>query len=178
MNYIITKNQEFFNKIGKYNFCDLEALMLLPNKIAVDTETTGLQARHCDLFCIQIGTGKDNYIIDLYSSVDCHTFYHVIPYLIGKTMIFHNALFDLGFMYQYNFYPTDVLDTMLASKILLNGKEDSDNWYAPYRHDFGAVMKREIDAVYDKTDQKNIHIVKLSQPSTIEYSFNDVDRTS
>lgn len=37
-------------------------------------------------------------------------------------------------------------------------------------------MLKHLGIKYDKTDQKNIHIVKLSQPSTILYSFNDVDR--
>jgi hypothetical protein len=56
---------------------------------------------------------------------------------------------------------------MLASKILYNG----DFWNS--RHDFGSCMVRELH--YDKTDQKNIHLVKLSQQSN-KYSFNDVDR--
>jgi DNA polymerase-1 len=59
---------------------------------------------------------------------------------------------------------------MLATKILYNG--DIFNLKA----DFKSVMERELNITYDKTDQKNIHIVKLSQPSTILYSFNDVDR--
>jgi ribonuclease D len=37
-------------------------------------------------------------------------------------------------------------------------------------------LQKVKDVIYDKTDQKNIHIVKLSQESTIEYSFNDVDK--
>jgi DNA polymerase I-like protein with 3'-5' exonuclease and polymerase domains len=71
---------------------------------------------------------------------------------------------------------------MLATKVLYNGQiETYINKYgnevtSPYRADFGAVMERELGVVYDKTEQKNIHIVKLSQQSTIEYSFNDVDR--
>lgn len=39
MNYIITKTPEFFNKIGNYNFCNLED-MKLPDIISIDTETT------------------------------------------------------------------------------------------------------------------------------------------
>ena len=170
MNYIICKDRSLFEKIGEYNYCNLED-MILGDVIALDTETTGLQPRNCDVFCVQIGTGKDNYIIVMYN--DNYEFSDVVPYINGKTLIGHNILFDLGFMYKYNFIPNNVLDTMLASKILYNGQLDE---YLPYRHDFGSVMKRELNAVYDKTDQKNIHIVKLSQQSTIEYSFNDVDR--
>ncbi|MFN9112093.1 MAG: hypothetical protein ACK5XN_18665, partial [Bacteroidota bacterium] len=173
MNYIITKNRSYFEKIGEYNYCSLED-MILGDVISFDSETTGLQPRNCDIFCVQLGTGDNNYIIVMYN--DDYEFKDVAPYITGKTLIGHNILFDLGFMYKHSFYPEKVYDTMLASKILYNGAEDKDNYSLPYTHDFGAVMKRELGVVYDKTDQKNIHLVKLSQPSTIEYSFNDVDR--
>ncbi|MCI4437470.1 MAG: hypothetical protein JHC33_11745, partial [Ignisphaera sp.] len=137
-----------------------------------DSETTGLQPRNCDMFCFQIGTGENNYIIVMYN--DNYEFADLVPYIEDKTMIFHNALFDVGFCYKYGFYPKNVKDTMLASKILYNG--GVDEYYLPIRHDFGSVMKKELNVIYDKTDQKNIHIVKLSQTSTIEYSFNDIDR--
>ena len=166
MNYIITKHPEFFAKIGEYNFCTLED-MILPNKIAIDTETTGLEARKQEIFCTQIGTGENNYIIHMYD--DNYTFQDLVPYIDGKILVGHNILFDLGFFYKYDFWPKEVRDTMLASKILYNGDPRE-------RHDFGSVMYRELNTKYDKTEQKNIHIVKLSQASTIEYSFNDVDR--
>lgn len=175
MNYIVTKNKEYFKKVGEYNFCELSD-MILPEIISVDSETTGLAARHNDMFCLQVGTGENNYIIDFYTSEDAYTFKEVIPYLEEKEMIFHNGTFDLQFFYKHGFYPKNVRDTMIASKIIYNGAEDPDNYFLPYRHDFGAVIKREIGLYLDKTDQKNIHLVKLSQPSTIEYSFNDVDR--
>jgi DNA polymerase I-like protein with 3'-5' exonuclease and polymerase domains len=103
-----------------------------------------------------------------------YNFSDIIPYIKNKTLIFHNALFDLGFCYKYGFYPEKIRDTMIANKILYNGKVDEN--YLPIRNDFGAVMQRELNVIYDKTEQKNIHLVKLSQSSTIEYSFNDVDR--
>lgn len=165
-NYIITKHPEFFNKIGDYKYCNLED-MILPDMISIDTETTGLTPRHNDIFCVQIGTGKNNYIIHLYD--DNYSFEEVIPYIEDKCLIGHNILFDLGFFYKHNFYPEKVFDTMLASKVLYNGD-------STIKHDFGSVMERELNIKYDKTEQKNIHIVKLSQKSTIDYSFNDVDR--
>jgi len=166
MNYIVCKDRKPFMSIGEYNYCSLED-MELSDIIALDTETTGLSPIDSDIFCTQIGTGKHNYIIVMYN--DNYCFEDLIPYIENKTLIGHNILFDLGFMYKHNFYPKEVRDTMLASKIIYNGDPT-------IRHDFGSVMSRELNVVYDKTDQKNIHIVKLSQTSTIEYSFNDVDR--
>lgn len=167
-NYIITKHPEFFKKIGQYNFCSLEKLSELPDEIAFDSETTGLFAREEDMFCIQIGTGKNNYLVHMYDNN--YTFYDVIPYLKDKTFVMQNGLFDLGFMYKYNFVPIKVYDTMIATKILYNGQWSNKN------ADFASIMERELGIVYNKTTQKNIHIVKLSQASAIEYCFNDVDR--
>ena len=168
MNYIITKYPEFFDKIGQYNFCSLEKLSTLPDEVAFDSETTGLFAGEEDMFCVQIGDRTNNYIVHMYD--DNYTFYDVIPYLEGKTLVMQNGLFDLGFMYKYNFIPVKVYDTMLASRILYNGQWDNR------LSDFKSIMIRELECYYDKTSQKNIHLVKLSQDSAIQYSFNDVDR--
>lgn len=169
MNYIITKHPEFFDSIGTYNFCAIEELEHLPEEIAFDSETTGLFALVEDMFCCQIGTRKNNYIIHMYD--DNYSFYDVIPFLEGKTLVMQNGLFDIGFMYKYNFIPYKVYDTMLGTRILTNGFP-----YMESKADFGSIMQRELGVTYDKTDQKNIHIVKLSVASAIKYSFNDVDR--
>ena len=165
-NYIITKDLAFFQKIGDYNYCNLED-MILPDTIALDTETTNLKPILGDIFAIQIGTGKDNYLIHCYDNN--YTPQDVIPFLEGKTLVGHNLLFDLGFLYKYGFYPTNTKDTFLASKLLYNG-------IVEYRHSFGAVFQRELNVFYDKTEQKNIHSAKLSTKTSIQYCFNDVDR--
>lgn len=168
MNYIITKNKSFFDQIGNYNFCDLSKLSTIPSEIAIDTETTGLDPKIDDIFCVQIGTGQDNYIVHMYD--DNYVFSDIVPYIQNKTLVGQNIVFDLGFFYKYGFYPKKVKDTMIAYKILHNGDVNY------MKSDFKTLMENELNVVYDKTDQKNINVVKLSQPSTIEYSFNDVDR--
>lgn len=166
MNYIITKTPKFFEKIGQFNFCQLED-MILPEVLAVDTETTELKAIIGNIFAIQIGTGVDNYLIHCYD--DNFIPQDIIPYLENKTLIGHNLTFDLGFFYKYGFYPNRVKDTFIASKILYNGIK-------MYRHDFGTVFERELGINYDKSEQKNINKIKLSTSKSIEYCFNDVDR--
>ena len=66
MNYIITKTPDFFfHLIDQINFCQLED-MILPEVLAIDTETTELKPILGDIFAIQIGTGVDNYLIHCY----------------------------------------------------------------------------------------------------------------
>jgi len=166
MNYIVTKDRSYFTKIGEYEYCNLED-MILPDTIAVDSETTSLKPILGDIFAIQIGTGENNYLIQCYGDN-----YHpkdVFPYLKDKILIGHNLTFDLGFFYKYGFYPEKVKDTFIASKILYNGIKE-------YRHDFGTVFERELGISYDKSEQKNINKIKLSTSKSIQYCFNDVDR--
>lgn len=217
MNYIVTRNKEFFENVlvrykeslnigdgvqlglwdkpttvqqepstldvpTKFNYCSFEEMSKnLPLGIAVDTETTGLDARKNKIFAVQFGTGKDNYLIDLqdYSTSlglkewEGKTIYltEVLPLLEKRHLVFHNAMFDLGFLMTAGFVPDleYIWDTLIASRILYNGKQT-------FRHDFGSVMKRELGLAYDKTEQKNIHKIRLSTPQAIQYCFNDVDR--
>ena len=168
-NHIITKNKSFFQKIGEYSYCNLED-MVLPEIIAVDTETTSLSAFEGEIFAIQIGTGTNNYLIDLQTHKEnIINLEEVMPFILDKVMIFHNSAFDLSFFFIKNYFPKKVGDTMLASMILHNGEFGVS-------HSFKNCMQRELGVIYDKTEQANIARVQLSQPSTIQYCFNDVDR--
>jgi len=172
MNYIITSNPDAFSKIGNYNFVNLDILKRLPETIAIDTETTGLSPIDSDVFCVQIGTGRNNILIDLqdYPYTKSITFNDVIPYIKDKILVFQNAVFDIKFFYKYGFYPERVRDTMVCSMILHNGEGPS------IRHGLGDIFERELKIKVDKTEQKNIHKVRLTTARAIHYCFNDVDR--
>lgn len=115
------------------------------------------------MFAIQIGTGTNNYLIDL----ETIPIKSVLPYL-DRTLVMHNACFDVGFLIRAGFFPKSVRDTYLASLIYYNG--------LPMNHSFGDCMNRELEINYDKSTQKNIHKVKLSTAQAIQYCFNDVDK--
>ena len=100
MNYIVTNRKDYFKKIGEYNYCSLGEI-ILPSKIAVDTETTSIKPYKGDMFAIQVGTGDNVYLFDL-ESIGIE---NVIPLLENKVLVFHNAKFDLGWFYKYGFYP-------------------------------------------------------------------------
>lgn len=174
-NFIITKNPKYFSKIGNYNFCNLED-MKLQETIAIDLETTGLSSFKDSIFSVQIGTGKNNYLIDLQTySTGLFTaeelkFEDVIPFIKNKILVGHNIKFDMSFFYKHSFFPKKVFDTMIASLIYNNGDD------TVFSHSFGKVMLRELQNYVDKTEQKNIHKLRLSTAKAIEYCFNDVDR--
>ena len=175
--WIITRNKPFFERIGNYNYCNLED-MVLPNKIAIDKETTGLSALKDKVFSVQIGTGTNNYLIDLqeystplFRGEDKEIKYkEIIPFIKGKELVGHNIAFDLGFAYMQGLFPNKVKDTMISSKILHNGEHVS------VKHGFGDVMQRELNLDYDKSEQGSVHKTKLTTPKAIQYCFNDVDR--
>lgn len=177
MNYIISNNKSFFEKIGDYNYCSLED-MILPNAIAIDTETTDLVVRRvaeeflgAELFATQIGTGDNNYLIDLQEHNNGLSFEQLIPYIQDKILVLHNATFDLRLFYKHGFFPSKIHDTFIASKMYYNGARNN-----VFTHDFGSVMERELGITYDKSEQKNIHKIQLRTTKSIEYCFNDVDR--
>ena len=174
MNYIVTNRDWYFKLIGEYNYCKITDV-ILPVKVAIDTETTGLDCYHTDkgfrgaqLFAIQIGTGKNNYIFDLEGGVSPKEVFNLLK---NKELVLQNAIFDLRFMFKHGFIPYKVWDTFLASKILYNGGKDG-----VYSHNFGAIMERELGIRYDKSEQKNIAKVKLGNTKAIQYCFNDVDK--
>ena len=170
MDYIITTNKPFFQKIGEYNYCELSD-MVLPNKISIDGETTNLHPINSKLFCCQIGTGENSYIIDFQDYANGKLGLQpkdLFCLLEGKELVFHNGAFDLMFFYDNDFYPKKVKDTLIASQILHNGDKNI------HRHSFGFVMERELGLKFDKSEQKNINKIRLSNKKSIEYCFNDV----
>lgn len=163
--WIVTKRKEYFQAIGDYNYCNLSD-MILPRKIAYDSETTGLKAHlPGEIFAQQLGTGENNYLIDSETVGPKE----VEKYIKDKILVIHNALFDLGWLYKYDIFPWKVRDTMLASQIMNNG-------LYMVRHNFGAVMTEHLGLNYDKSEQANISVIKLSTKESIEYCFNDVDK--
>jgi len=170
MNYIITNRKKYFDRIDKYYFNSFEEFqkdIKDKEKLAYDSETTGLSFLKNKIFAIQIGTGVNNYLFDI-EGLD-FPIELIFEKIKDKTLILHNALFDLTFMYKHNFFPKKVKCTFLASKILNNG-------LIHIRHDFGTVMSTYLNIKYDKTEQENINKIKLSTKESIQYCFNDVDK--
>jgi len=90
--------------------------------LALDLETTGLNPRGDRVRLISLATPQATWLIDCFA-VDPRPLFGV---LAKKTLVIHNALFDLGFLLEMGFElgeGGEVIDTMLMSQIL----EDKDS---------------------------------------------------
>lgn len=89
------------------------------NEIECDTETTGLDPHINDIICIQFGNEHNQYLIEWSKEIP----ELLKPFLedSSKLYIFHNAKFDLQFLFKYNIIVHNVYDTFLAECVLTCG---------------------------------------------------------
>jgi DNA polymerase I-like protein with 3'-5' exonuclease and polymerase domains len=93
---------------------------------------------HIDsLLCIQFGYNKD----DIQIVVDCSSIDISIykEYLENVYLIFHNAKFDLQFLFNLNIIPRKIYDTMIVEQLLYLGfsySNMSKSHYDKYEYDF------------------------------------------
>jgi hypothetical protein len=103
---------------------ELESLaeeMRAAEMVGIDLETTGLSPRNDRVRLISLSTEAGSWLVDCFE-VDPRPLF---PILARKKLVFHNAAFDLGFLFAMGFdleKGGEVIDTMLTSQIL----EDTD----------------------------------------------------
>ncbi len=116
--------------------------------VGLDTETTGLSARHDRMRLLSIATdtidgGTYTYLVDCFR-VDPSPLWDV---LAEKNLVLHNAVFDLGFLARLGFTPAaKVNDTMLLSRVLHAGARE--------RHGLADCVQRELTQDLPKEHQR------------------------
>jgi hypothetical protein len=91
-------------------------------RVALDLETTGLDPREDQVRIISLTITQGTWLVDC-REVDPRPLF---PVLADRTLVMHNALFDVGFLAEMGFEQGKdgkVLDTMLTSQVL----EDKEN---------------------------------------------------
>jgi len=86
--------------------------------IGVDTETEGFDPFTKQILSLQFGDETTQFVID--KTVDLTIFKDLLEDS-NKTFIFHNAKFDLKFLYKLNIIPNCVYDTYLGERLLYLG---------------------------------------------------------
>jgi DNA polymerase-1 len=138
--------------------------------VALDLETTGLDPRKDSIRLLSLATKDATYIVDCQSVDPAELF----PILTEKTLVAHNALFDLGFLSYLGFVPGKVADTMILSQLLHAGSKVEPLKKGQTSHSLDSVVKRELGLELDKTHQSGDWDGTLT-PEMIEYAATDVE---
>jgi DNA polymerase III epsilon subunit-like protein len=138
--------------------------------VALDLETTGLNPRKDSTRLLSLATNDATYIVDCQSVDPAELF----PILTERTVVAHNALFDLGFLSSLGFEPGKVADTMILSQLLYAGAKVEPLKWGQTSHSLDSVVKRELGLDLDKTHQTGEWGSTLA-PDMIEYAARDVE---
>ena len=130
----------------------------------VDTETTGLNPKENKIRLIQIkAPGVEPVIIDAFQLKNIHILNHVFE---NKTLIFHNAKFDLSFLVNSGMetvLKNKIHDTMIAGKVFEPEKS----------HSLKSMVKEHLSIHLDKEMQVSNWKEKLTKKQ-LEYAAKDV----
>jgi DNA polymerase-1 len=136
--------------------------------VGLDLETTGLDPRadHVRLLSLALNTtdgGKFAYLVDCYAT-DPSPMWMA---LAEKELIIHNGAFDLAFLAQLGFTPTNkVHDTMLLAQLMVAGTMEKVN--------LAACCQRWLNRPLDKAEQKSDWSGDLSDDQ-LAYAALDVE---
>lgn len=120
MIYLVTLNRELFdNKAYKIIGVDESLSLLKPLRIVgIDTETSGLSCHKDKLLSLQLGCYDFQVVIDC-STIDITLYKDYLE--SDRLFLFHNAKFDLQWLYKYHIVPYNVYDLFLAEKLMWLG---------------------------------------------------------
>jgi len=198
MKYLISNQQSLFqsNLYQKISFDEAKKALEQLKVVEVDTETSGLNVFTKKLLCYQLGNKENQYVFDQ-SSYSIELFKDFFE-SDDRLFIFHNACFDLKWLYKYNIWPKHVYDTMLAEQLIWLGysrraispeeyKEEGYNFpylekenkqtkeiYYEFSCSLKAVGKNRLNIELDKTVRGKIKSVGLT-PEVIVYAAGDVE---
>ena len=131
--------------------------------INVDTETTGFDAHRNKILSIQLGDFNNQFVVDC-TTIDIEQLKELLE--SDKLLLFHNAKFDLRFLYKNNIKPKNIYDTFLVECILTTGLDTR-----------GLSLKdvgfKYCNVELNKEIRGKIHSEGLSD-RVIEYGANDV----
>jgi DNA polymerase-1 len=112
--------------------------------VGLDTETTGLNPRADRIRLLSLATDNGTYLVDCLA-VDPRPLWGT---LAEKSLVAHNAAFDLGMLAAVGFEPGPVRCTMLLSQLLHAG-------HLNVKHTLAACAERELGRTLDKAEQKS-----------------------
>ena len=117
--------------------------------VALDLETTGLDSRRHETRLLSLATERRTWVVDVFATDPAP----VLEALRKKTLVIHNAAFDLLFLRHFGYvHRGRVTDTMILSRMVHAGERDAAG--KRLDHSLEACCKRELGLDLDKTHQK------------------------
>lgn len=167
MIYLVSKQPQLFEN-DQYEVITVErSLELLDSlkEIEVDTETTGRDPIICKLLTLQLGCHDFQVVVDC-STIDVSYYKPLLE--SNRLLLFWNAKFDLGFLYKYGIFPTNIYDGFLAEKLLYLG-------FPPGTHSLSllSAANEYLGEYLDKSIRGEI-IWRGLTTEVIVYAANDV----
>ena len=164
MIYLVTNSKSLF-PFSEIEYCTVENSIEMINKwnmVQYDSETTGRDARLCNLLCMQFGDleGENQVVVDT-TTISPLKYKDILE---NKYIIGHNLKFDLQFLYNYSIIPRKVYDTMIVEQLLHLGYPSGI-----VSHSLKAVAKRRLDIDIDKTVRGEI-IWRGLDESVVKYA--------
>lgn len=168
MIYFIT-NQLSFSP--DFELCSLEFMLQYfkdkkDKNIACDTETEGFDPYSKNLLLLQLGDYENQFVIDCTTVdiVQLKSFFEDTTY----TFLFHNAKFDLKFLYAKGIIPyKNVYCTFLAERVLSCGIDS-------HLKNLQACVYRYYKIRLSKEERGLIHKLGIYHSSIIQYAARDV----
>lgn len=168
MIYLVTREQKLFEN-PEYKTITIEESLQLLNGCKIlqyDSETTGRNARLCNILCIQFGNKEKDFQI----VVDCTTIDITIykDILKNTLLVGQNLKFDLQFLYNHGIVPLFVYDTMIVEQLLYLGYPSGIISYS-----LASIAQRRLGIDIDKSIRGQI-IWRGLDTEVIIYAANDV----
>jgi len=133
-------------------------------ELGVDTETTGFDIYLNKVLLLQLCDKENQFVID----PDTISLSHFKELLETKTIILHNAKFDLRFLYRHGIRPyKNVFDTYLAERTISLGIDF-------HRKSLATCVDRYLKVTLNKEIRGMIHRLGKFHPDVIKYSADDV----
>ena len=168
MIYLVTLEQKLFENPEYKTISVEESLQLMKDckVLQYDSETTGRDARICNILCIQFGNKEKDFQI----VVDCTTIDITLykDILEGTLLIGQNLKFDLQFLYNHGIVPRNVYDTMIVEQLLYLGYPSGTISFS-----LAAIAQRRLGIDIDKSIRGQI-IWRGLDTQVIIYAANDV----
>ena len=120
--FISNQKRVFTDKIQEATIQDCINYFKDKTEIGVDTETEGFDPYTNKVLTLQLGDFEHQYVIDC-STVSMSNFKELFQDT-SKVFLFHNAKFDLKFLYHNGIKVSNVYDTFLAECVLTTGYEE------------------------------------------------------